>query len=195
MNRSAADKATALEKIAEQIASCRRCRLDGVGKPVVGEGNPNAEIVFVGEAPGRKEAESGRPFVGRAGQWLRRSIRNMGLDERSVYFTSPIKYRLVRRKPRPADVSHGRVHVLRQLEIIDPKIVVLLGNAACLGVLSEHVHVGDQHGSVILRNGRTYLITYHPAAAARFPAVRKAVLQDFRKLKALAGQLKDRKSA
>lgn len=101
-----------------------------------------------------------------------------------------MKYRPVRRTPRRADVAHGRVHLLHQLEIIDPQIVVLLGTAACLGVLSEHVHVRDRHGSVIRRDGRSHLITYHPAAA-RFPAVRKAVLQDFRTLKALVGQLKD----
>jgi uracil-DNA glycosylase family 4 len=166
-----------------------------VGNAVVGEGNPDAEIVFVGEAPGRKEAESGRPFVGQAGQWLRRSIRNMDLDEGAVYLTSPVKYRPVRGKPTRADVAHGRVHLLRQLEIIDPKIVVLLGNAACLAVLSEHVHVRDRHGRVIQRDGRTYLITYHPAAAARFPAIRKVVLQDFRKLTALVGQSRDRRSA
>lgn len=179
------DKRPALEHMARQIASCRRCRQSGVGKPVVGEGNPDAEIVFVGEAPGRREAESGRPFVGRAGQWLRGALRNIGLDEHSVYFTNPVKYRPVRRKPGRADLAHARVHLLQQLNIINPRIVVLLGSTACAGALSEKVAVRDRHGTIIERDGRTYLITCHPEAAARFPAIRKAVRQDLSTLKAL----------
>src|SRR5918994_7799496 len=90
------NKSAALARIAKQIESCRRCRQQALGKPVAGEGSPDAEIVFVGEAPGRMEAESGRPFVGKAGQWLRRAIRGIGLDESSVYLTSPVKYRPAR---------------------------------------------------------------------------------------------------
>lgn len=190
MTASRAHKSAALDAIARQIGSCRRCRQGGVGKPVAGEGSPDAEIVFVGEAPGRKEAESGRPFVGMAGQWLRRAIRRIGLDEGSVYLTSPVKYRPARRKPSPADVAHGQIHLLEQLDVLDPKIVVLLGSVACLGALNEKVSVRDRHGKVIEREGRTYLITCHPAAAARFPAIGKAVLQDFRKLKALVARLR-----
>lgn len=179
------DKRVALERMAKRIASCRKCRRRGLGKPVVGEGNPDAEVVLVGEAPGRSEAESGRPFVGRAGQWLRQALRHIGLDEHSVYFTNPVKYRPVQRKPTPEDVAHGRVHLLQQLDIIDPRIVVLLGSTACLGVLNEKVTVRGRHGAIIERDGRTYLITCHPAAAARFPAIRRAVRRDFSVLKTL----------
>jgi DNA polymerase len=177
------NKSAALARIAKQIESCRRCRQQALGKPVAGEGSPDAEIVFVGEAPGRMEAESGRPFVGKAGQWLRRAIRGIGLDESSVYLTSPVKYRPARGKPNPADIAHGRVHLLQQLDVLDPKIVVLLGSAACLGVLNEKVAVRARHGTVIERDGRTYLINSHPAAAARFPAIGKAVRQDFKNWK------------
>lgn len=182
------DKDAALTRIGRQVAACRSCKRHGVGKPVVGEGKPNARIVFVGEAPGRQEAQSGRPFVGRAGQWLRQAIRHIGLDEQSVYLTNPVKYRPTGRTPSAADVAHGRIHLLQQLDIINPKIVVLLGTTACLGVLNENVAVRARHGDVVVRDGRTYLITCHPAAV-RFPAIRKAVLQDFRKLKACAARL------
>ena len=80
--------------------------------------------------------------------------------------------------------------MLRQLEVIDPSIVVLLGSVACLAILNEHVAIRDRHGEMIERDGQTYLITSHPAAAARFPAARKTVLQDFRKLKVLVSDLR-----
>jgi DNA polymerase len=179
----------ALDRIARQIAVCRLCRKNAVGKPVAGEGNPDADVVFIGEAPGRHEAETGRPFVGRAGQWLRAAIRDVGLDERAVYLTSVVKYRRPARKPLAADVTHGRTHVLQQLRVIEPYIVVLLGSVACFAVLNRHVTVRDQHGTVVERDGRSYLVTGHPAAAARFPWIRKAVRQDFRKLKALVAGL------
>lgn len=188
MRASRTDKIAALKKIAGQIASCRRCRLSGVGTPVVGEGDPDAEIVFVGEAPGRREAQLGRPFIGRAGQWLRRAIRNIGLDERAVYFINSVTYHPVDRKPSQADIVHGRLHLLRQLKILNPRIVVLLGSTACLSVLDENMPVRARHGSLVKRDGRTYLITCHPAAAARFPAIRTAVEHDFRKLKALVAR-------
>jgi DNA polymerase len=187
-----ADKDTALRRIAREVELCRRCRRGGTGKAVVGEGSADAQIVFVGEAPGRREAESGRPFVGHAGQWLRRAIRGIGLNEDTVYLTSPIKYRRMRGKPTTADIAHSRSHLREQIDIINPPLVVLLGSAACLGVLSEKVAVRVRHGNLIERDGRTYLITCHPAAAARFPAIRRAVQKDFRKLRRLVTQLEDR---
>ena len=185
-------KRAALDRVARQISACRQCRQGAVGKPVAGEGNPDADVVFVGEGPGRHEAESGRPFVGRAGQWLRAAIKNSGLDEHLVYLTSPVKYRRARRTITAADVAHGRTHLLEQLDIIDPRIVVLLGKVACLAVLGEHVPVRERHGQVIGGPARSYLITCHPAAAARFPEIRRAVQQDFRKLRTLVAQLKQR---
>jgi DNA polymerase len=160
----------------------------------VGEGNADAQIVFVGEAPGRHEAESGRPFVGQAGQWLRRAIRGIGLDEDVVYLTSPIKYRPKRPKLRRADIAHARVHLREQIDIIEPRVIVLLGNTACLGVLNENIAVRARHGSLVERDGRAHFITCHPAAAARFPAIRRAVQGDFRKLRRLAMQLGLRQS-
>jgi DNA polymerase len=160
-----------------------------VGKRVVGEGNPNAAIVFVGEAPGRFEARVGRPFMGRAGQWLRRAIRQIGLDDAAVYLTNVIAYRPISGKPSPAQIAHSRTHLLQQLDVINPRIVVLLGNTACLGALEEQVHARKRHGRLVERGGRTYLITCHPSAAARFPVIRRAVQRDFQKLKRLVAQL------
>src|SRR5439155_10194362 len=90
-SRRSRAKRAALREIERQIATCRQCKRGAVGNPVPGEGNPDADVVFIGEAPGRQESETGRPFVGRAGQWLRAAIKNIGLDERAVYCTNPPK--------------------------------------------------------------------------------------------------------
>src|ERR671925_239251 len=184
MKAPSKNKSARLARIATQVKSCRRCRQRASGNAVIGEGSSDPDVVFVGEAPGRMEAESGRPFVGRAGQWLRRAIQSIGLDENSVYLTSALKYRPAHGKPSQTDIAHGRIHLLQQLDVLDPRIIVLLGNAACLSVLGEKVAVHKRHGSVIERNGRIYLITSHPSAA-RFPAIGKTAGQDFEKLKEL----------
>jgi DNA polymerase len=185
MNR---DKRAALDQVARQIASCATCRRRGGGSIISGEGNPDAAVVFVGEAPGRSELQLRRPFVGRAGQWLRRAIRNIGLNEQDVYFANSIAYRPVDRKPTRADVAHGRIHLQKQLAIVDPRIVVLLGNTACSSVLQQNVAVRERHGTLVDREGATYLITCHPSAAARFPAIGRAVQRDFQRLKKILAQ-------
>ncbi len=179
------NKAKELEKIAEEIEQCKICKQGKSGKAVPGEGNPDAEIVFVGEAPGKKEAETGRPFVGRSGQLLRLLIRKAGLQEENIYITSPVKYLPDRGTPTQKDITHAKIHFDKQLEIIQPKIIVLLGSVACKGVLGESIPVKKQHGEIKEKEGRKYVITLHPAAALRFPPLKKLLLEDFEKLQKL----------
>lgn len=179
------DKKRALAKIAQEIESCNECKVGKTGKAVPGEGNADAEIMFVGEAPGRQEAVTGRPFVGRSGKLLRKMIVEVGLKEEDVFITSPVKYLPKRGTPTPRDIAHGRVHLFKQLEIINPKIIVLLGSVAVQGVLGRKIPVMKEHGAVIEENGRKYFITLHPAAALRFPPLRKLIESDFKKLKKL----------
>lgn len=178
-------KTEQLAKIAEEIRKCQVCRQEKSGEPVPGEGNPDAEIVFIGEAPGKTEAKTGRPFVGRSGQLLRSLIREVGLKELDVYITSPVKYLPDRGTPTREDIFHGRTHLEKQLVIIDPKIIVLLGSVAVQGVLNEKLPVIKEHGHIIEKNKRRYFITLHPAAALRFPPLRKTLVEDFTKLKEL----------
>src|SRR5581483_4635686 len=138
-------KAKALTEIDKEIAECPICPIDKIGKPVPGEGNPDADIVFIGEAPGKTESITGRPFVGRSGKLLRANITRVGLSEEDVYITSPVKYLPKRGTPTPADIAHGREHLVKQLAIIDPKIVVLMGRVAAEGVLQEKVSVTNLH--------------------------------------------------
>lgn len=179
------DKAGRLSAITEEIERCGRCRKWGKGKAVPGEGNPDAEIVFIGEAPGKTEAETGRPFVGRSGRFLRTAIIEIGLDEQEVYITSPVKYLPLSGTPSKENVLHGRIHLMKQLAVVSPKIVVLMGNTACLALLDRKVATVAEHGSVIDHEGWTCFITIHPAFAMRFPEAKKMFLQDFRKLKRL----------
>lgn len=177
-----------LDEIARQIESCRECRVSKTGVAVPGEGNPDADIVFIGEAPGKTEAKTGRPFVGRSGQLLRSLIREIGLsDEKDAYITSPVKYLPLRGTPTPKDIAHGRTHLMKQLEVIKPKIVVLLGRVAAEGVLQKKVAVVKERGQVIEEaDGIKYFLTYHPAAALRFPnKFKKLLREDFLKVKSL----------
>lgn len=178
-------KTEELTKIAQEIARCRECKKGKSGKPVPGEGNPDAEVVFVGEAPGVTESKTGRPFVGRSGQFLREQIRAIGLREDQMFITSPVKYLPKHGTPTLKDIKHGRIHLTKQLEVINPKLIVLLGNVAVRGVLDENHPIGHEHGKSFELEGHRYFFTYHPAAALRFPKIKEQFIQDFQKLKQL----------
>jgi len=178
-------KAAALEKIAAEIRACRICRRNKTGLPVPGEGNPNADIVFIGEAPGKQEAQTGRPFVGRSGKLLRGLLADIGIDERKVYITSPVKYLPKYVTPKPSDIAHGRTHLFAQLGVIDPKVIVLLGNTAAVAVLGQKFPIAKDHGKIIKRGGKSYFLSYHPAAPLYSPKLREEIKKDFRKLQRL----------
>lgn len=185
-----------LEEIAREIEVCLVCLKNTEGRAVVGEGNPDANIMFIGEAPGRLEAETGRPFVGRSGQLLRSAIRSLGLKEEDVYITSPVKrlpmYKqslrslaspAVLRTPKPKDIEHGMIHLQKQIDVINPEVIVLLGNTAARGVLGKVPQTSKDHGTFLEKDNRTYFFSYHPAAAIRFVKYKKVFLGDFTKLK------------
>jgi len=173
------NKQAALRKIAREIEHCDECKKDKIGMAVPGEGNPDADIVFIGEAPGKTESTTGRPFVGRSGKLLRTLINEVGLKEENIFITSPVKYLPKRGTPTQADITHGKTHLDKQLKIIDPKIIVLMGSTACLGVLGEKIFVMKDHGKIVEKEERKYLIMLHPAAAIRFQKFRGIFMKDF----------------
>lgn len=180
-----AQKQKALDAIAAEIAVCKKCRVKKIGVAVPGEGSPDADVVFLGEAPGKNEAVTGRPFIGRAGKVLRTLIADAGLKDEDVYITSPVKYLPKHVTPTPEEVAHGRKHLMQQLDIIEPKIIVLMGRVACLAMLQRNCEVAKEHGTLVEQDGRTYLIAYHPAAPLYNPKAMALIKSDFRKLKKL----------
>ncbi len=178
------NKQKELDRISKEIQNCEECKLDKIGISVPGEGDPDADIVFIGEAPGKLEAKEGRPFIGRSGQLLRGLIRDIGLKEEEVYITSPVKYLPVRGTPTSGEITHGRTHLMGQFDIIKPKVVVLMGRVAAEGVLEKKVAVVKEHGQVIEeKDGIKYFLTYHPAAVLRFPwKFKELMTEDFKKI-------------
>ncbi len=180
------DKQKELDKIAKEIEACEICKVGKSGKAVVGEGSPDADVVFIGEAPGKNEAIVGRPFIGRSGKYLRSQIASIGLTEPKVYITSPVKYLPDRGTPTSEDIAHGKIHLDKQLAVIQPKLVVLLGRVAAEGVLNRKVAVMKEHGEIIeKRDGISYFLTLHPAAVMRFQKNRPFFEGDFKKLQSI----------
>jgi uracil-DNA glycosylase family 4 len=177
-----------LQKIADEIRACRLCKKGGSGKPVPGEGSAHAPVVFVGEAPGREEARTGRPFVGRSGKFLRQMIREAGMDEQLVFITSPVHYLPDTGKPSPAMIEHGTTHLRKQIAIIRPRVVVLLGTSACRALLGKTVEIAKQHGKTIEQEEMVFFLSFHPAYAIRFPEGREQFTRDFAALRKLITQ-------
>jgi uracil-DNA glycosylase family 4 len=168
--------AESLSSLAEEIRSCTRCPLaQGRTKAVPGEGPDRAEILFVGEAPGRDEDLTGRPFVGRAGSVLDRCLDEAGIDRSEVFITSVVKCRPPgNRRPKKDEVEMCRPYLESQIELVQPKVVCLMGNAATRVVL-------DMEGVTELRGKvfrEIFLVTFHPAAVLRNRNLKEAFVSD-----------------
>lgn len=170
----------------EEIQQCRKCPLYRTRKNAVpGEGAAEPRIMFVGEAPGAKEDESGRPFVGRSGDLLTELIGILELSRNDVFITSILKSRPPdNRSPNQKEIDACLPYLMRQFEILNPRIVVLLGNVAVSAVVGPW-RVSECHGRSYDGDGRTFFMTYHPAAALRFPRIREAIYRDFKALRSM----------
>lgn len=178
-------KLNLLDKVTKGISMCSICRVGTIGKSVPGEGSANAEVVFVGEAPGKTEAITGRPFVGKSGKLLRKLIAKIGLSENEIFITSVLKYLPKKGIPNISQIKHGRIHLFQQLKIIKPKIVVLLGATACKAIFQRNVSIHKMHGELIEGEGGKFFITFHPAAALRLPKTLPLLEKDFYSLQAI----------
>lgn len=174
-----------LARVAKDIEACAQCKIGKSGKAVPGEGSSDAHVVFIGEAPGKQEALTGRPFIGRSGVLLRTLIQDIGLIESEVFITSPVKYLPDKGTPTSDDIAHGRIHLMEQLSIINPRMIVLLGRVAAEGVLQKKIAVMSTRGTVITQGDKQYFLTIHPAAAVRFQKFKKHISEDFKTLQKL----------
>ncbi|MFH1401388.1 MAG: uracil-DNA glycosylase [Parcubacteria group bacterium] len=178
------DKKKKLGKINLGIKNCKKCPLRQVAVLAVpGEGPANSKIMFVGEAPGKEEDLSGRPFVGRSGRFLTKLIEKAGLKRKEVFITSVIKHRPPgNRKPKKEEINLCLPFLINQIKIINPKLIVLLGQIAFSSFFLNK-KLKDCRGKFIKGNGREFFITYHPAAGIRFVKMKKILKKDFRRLK------------
>ncbi|MBD3209924.1 uracil-DNA glycosylase [Candidatus Micrarchaeota archaeon] len=176
-----------LKEIENEIKNCKTCRKDKKGLPVPGEGPSDAGAMFIGMAPGKKESETGRPFVGRAGKFLNEMLESIGINREDVYITSPVKYYPGDRNLRKEEIRHGAEHLKKQIEVLSPELVVLMGDVAAEAVFPEKdIKVTEDHGKTYRKEGTTYFVTFHPAAGMRFPKIRKMMKKDFQKIASLA---------
>lgn len=179
----------ALDALQKAITGCRRCALgDHRTNIVFGVGNPQADLVFVGEAPGRDEDLQGEPFVGRAGQMLTRIIRAMGLERTDVYICNVNKCRPPgNRDPLPPEVEACSPYLLEQLEIISPKVICALGSFAARTLLRTETRISQLRGRFHTFNDIPLMPTYHPSFLLRNPQAKREVWEDMQMIMEIMG--------
>ena len=177
---SAIEKLRSLDEIAEKVHKCTRCPLYATAtNGVPGEGDPKAELVCVGEAPGAREDETGRPFVGQAGQLLTKILAAIDLTREQVFICNVLKHRPPgNRNPLPEEVEACSPYLIRQLELIKPKVIVAFGTFAAQTLLQTKTPLGQLRGLVHRYHGIPLIVTYHPAALLRNPAWKRPTWQD-----------------
>jgi uracil-DNA glycosylase family 4 len=180
LDASPVDKVAALSEIREDLGDCKRCPLHRGRKNLVfGVGNPNAELMFVGEGPGADEDEQGEPFVGRAGQLLNNMIAAMGLRREDVYIANVVKCRPPNnRTPEREECDTCSPFLLRQIEVIRPKVIVALGAVAAKNLLSVNDSMSNLRGRFYDFRGIKLAVTYHPAFLLRDPRQKKEAWKD-----------------
>jgi uracil-DNA glycosylase len=178
-----------LLKIREDYGECTRCKLHSArNKIVFGDGNPKAELVFVGEGPGRDEDAQGLPFVGRAGKLLTQMIEAMGLQRSDVYICNVVKCRPPEnRLPEPDEIKTCSPFLLRQLDVIAPRVIVCLGACSAQTLLETNRGISHFRGQWLDFRGRKLMATYHPAYLLRNPAAKADVWKDLQKVMAVLG--------
>ena len=182
------ESAEALAAVRADIGDCTRCKLSGLGRTqvVFGVGNPNADLMFVGEAPGADEDVQGVPFVGRAGQLLTKIIEAIDLGRDDVYIANVIKCRPPQnRNPEPDEVETCEPFLFRQIDIIRPKVIVALGKFGAQTLLRTLDPISRLRGRVYEYRGAKLVPTFHPAYLLRSPSSKREVWEDMKLVKQL----------
>lgn len=179
---------TTLKKLEGEVLSCKKCALSKTRTNVVfGEGNPKADLMFIGEAPGRDEDLQARPFVGRAGQLLTKIIESIGLKREDVFIANILKCRPpANRNPLPSEIAYCSPHLLKQIGLIKPKVICALGKFAAQTLLNSETPISRLRGEFHDYHGIKLMPTYHPAYLLRNQSGKKDVWED---MKAIAKEL------
>ena len=170
---------------------CKKCTLCDLSKfrtnVVFGEGNPNAKLMFIGEAPGEMEDKTGRPFVGRAGKLLTKIINTvLEMDRSEVYITNIVKCRPPNnRVPTIEEAETCKPYLLKQIDIIDPEILVCLGKTAFMYLLNSDMPISKVRGQIFEYKGKKVIPTFHPSYLLRNPSAKKEAYKDFLLIKSM----------
>ncbi len=185
-------KMSALIELGEEIKHCQKCELARYrNRAVPGEGAEDADIMFIGEAPGWHEDQQGRPFVGPAGKFLEELLSLIDMKRQQVYIANVIKCRPQgNRDPLPQEILTCRLWLERQIELISPQIIVTLGRYS-MALFFPQKSIGKIHGTAEKRDGVIYYAMYHPAAALHQQSLRETIKADMLKIPQLIAQLKN----
>ncbi|NLU24292.1 MAG: uracil-DNA glycosylase [Clostridiales bacterium] len=183
----------AWEELKEECLHCRRCALCETRTNVVfGVGNQNAEVLFIGEAPGANEDAQGEPFVGRAGKLLDDMMEMIGLDRSKIYIANSIKCRPPQnRDPLNTEKDACRDYLGRQMELMRPKIVVCLGRISAMEIIKPDFKITQEHGQFFEKDGVQMMALYHPAALLRDPRKKPETFEDLKRLQAKIREICD----
>lgn len=189
------DKTSQHEVLLEDIAT-HHCSLEATRiQPVPGSGSLDADIVFIGEAPGKTEDEVGIPFVGAAGKVLETGLQEIGLTREDIFITNVVKCRPPEnRDPSPEDVAEHHEYLERELELVEPKLIVLLGRHA-LQWFIPGAKISEIRGTAKRKGNRVYFPTYHPAAVLYDPRLRETFFADIRKIPLIIKKINETPSA
>lgn len=187
-------KGKLLKELYESIERERTCILyEGASGYVLGEGDPDSPVLFVGEAPGEEEDQQKRPFVGRAGRYLNQKLEEIGLKRESIYITNVVKSRPPgNRKPTLKEMQSCLQYLRKEIEIIKPKLIVCLGSTALEGILGKSLPITKHRGQVFdypFDRDIKVLLTYHPAYILRNPLAEREFLEDLKRVKDLISTL------
>jgi DNA polymerase len=176
-----------LDELYDKIHDCIKCPLGPLRKNFVfGTGNPNADVMVIGEAPGADEDAQGKPFVGRAGQLLTKILQAINLERDDVFIANIVKCRPPEnRRPLPNEIDACEPYLMKQIELIKPAFILALGLTAADTLLKQKHTMGDVRGKLFDYHGTKLLVTYHPAALLRNPQWRAPVWEDVKMLRRL----------
>ena len=186
MNDNGASKAEKLSEISAECSKCQKCSLGKTRTNLVfGKGNPDAKLMFIGEAPGEKEDLSGLPFVGAAGKLLDKYLEFIGLTTEDVYIANILKCRPPHnRDPLPEEEDACIDYLRAQTAVISPKIIVCLGRISAMRIIKSDLRITKEHGVWFKKGNYLMMAVYHPAALLRDPQKKEEMLMDFRKIEA-----------
>lgn len=185
------EKQHKLDSIAEKIIA-RECNLaiaQSCLNPVPGDGDPDAKLMFVGEAPGAQEDKEGRPFVGASGKFLDEMLASIDLRRDDVFVTNIVKFRPPNnRDPNKEEIEACLPYLLAQIKVIQPKLVIFLGRHS-MNVFFPELRISSAHGKLYRKSGQVYLPLYHPAAALYNGGMRATLLEDFSRIPQILAKL------